>query len=74
MLSKERAYCKNGLVINDTPNFWRVMYEKKEQEAIKTNAVLNEELKPFAFIVDHLVNEHGWLQQNFPLFARRGQR
>lgn len=64
MLSKEN----NSLVLNQTPNFWRVMYEQKENQAIKTNAVLKEEFYPFVFIVDHLVNKHGWLQKNFPLY------
>ena len=41
---------------NYTPNFWKVMYERKETEAVKTNAVLTEESKQFAFIIDKLRN------------------
>ena len=50
------------------------MYEQKENQAIKTNAVLKEEFYPFVFIVDHLVNKHGWLQKNFPLYKGSNSR
>ena len=65
---KRRAICNNGLISNQTPNFWRVMYESKETEAVKTNAVLTDESKRFAFIIDRLRNKHGWQPHNFPLY------
>ena len=65
---KSRAICNNGLISNLTPNFWRLMYESKETEAVKTNAVLTDESKKFAFIIDRLRNRDGWEQNNFPLY------
>jgi len=65
---KRRAICNNGLISNQTPNFWRVMYESKETEAVKTNAVLTDESKKFAFIIDRLRNRDGWEPNHFPLY------
>lgn len=61
-------------IANYTPNFWRVMYEKKETEAVKTNAVLNDDSKKFAFIIDHLRNKEGWQTDQFPLFTKSKKR
>ncbi len=59
---------------NYTPNFWKVMYERKETEAVRTNAVLTEESKQFAFIIDKLRNRDGWETNHFPLFKKRYSR
>ena len=59
---------------NYTPNFWRVMYERKETEAVKTNSVLTDESKKFAFIIDRLRNRDGWEPNHFPLCNRKYSR